>query len=120
VDQFLLHCDVASVLWISLFSHFGMSWVMPRRVIGGHLIDQGMLLFGKWCPFVSFGAYGGKETIGVLKTWKDPWKKSFLCSITLCIVGFRLMSILCIFLFLTFLLAFLFLDSCFSCILPVY
>jgi hypothetical protein len=22
--------------------------------------------------FVSFGAYGGKETIGVLKTWKDP------------------------------------------------
>jgi hypothetical protein len=34
VDHLLLHCDVASVLWNSLFSRFGMSWVMPRRVIG--------------------------------------------------------------------------------------
>jgi hypothetical protein len=33
VDHLLLHCDVASVLWNSLFSRFGMSWVMPRRVI---------------------------------------------------------------------------------------
>jgi hypothetical protein len=29
----LLHCDVASALWSALFTHFGMSWVMPRRVI---------------------------------------------------------------------------------------
>jgi hypothetical protein len=77
VDHLLLHCDVAFVLWNSLFSRFGMSWVMHRRVIdllvvGGHLVDQGALLFGKWCLFVSFGAYDGKETIGVLKTWKDP------------------------------------------------
>jgi hypothetical protein len=60
--------------------------------VGGHLVDQGVLLFGKWHPFVSFGGYGGKETIGVLKTWKDPRMRSFLCSITL--VGLRLMSIL--------------------------
>jgi hypothetical protein len=33
VDHLLLHCDVASVLWNSLFNRFGMSWVMPRRVI---------------------------------------------------------------------------------------
>jgi hypothetical protein len=33
VDHLLLHCDVASSLWSSLFSRFGMSWVMPRRVI---------------------------------------------------------------------------------------
>jgi len=33
VDHLLLHCDVASVLWNSLLSRFGMSWVMPRRVI---------------------------------------------------------------------------------------
>jgi len=51
--------------------------------VGGHLVDQGVLLFEKWCLFVSFGAYGRKETIGVLKTWK----RSFLCSTTLCIVG---------------------------------
>jgi hypothetical protein len=33
VDQLLLHCDVASALWNSLFTRFGMFWVMPRRVI---------------------------------------------------------------------------------------
>jgi len=33
VDHLLLHCDVASALWSSLFSRFKMSWVMPRRVI---------------------------------------------------------------------------------------
>jgi hypothetical protein len=33
VDHLLLHCDVASVVWNSLFSRFGVSWVMPRQVI---------------------------------------------------------------------------------------
>jgi hypothetical protein len=33
VDHHLLHCDVASALWYSLFGLFGLSWVMPRRVI---------------------------------------------------------------------------------------
>jgi hypothetical protein len=33
VDHLLLHCDVVSVVWNSLFSCFGVSWVMPRRVI---------------------------------------------------------------------------------------
>lgn len=42
--------------------------------VGSHLADQGVLLFGKWPLFVSSGAFGGKETIEVLKTWKEPWK----------------------------------------------
>jgi hypothetical protein len=29
----LLHCNVAYALWSALFTHFGLSWVMPRRVI---------------------------------------------------------------------------------------
>jgi hypothetical protein len=29
VYHLLLHCDVASVLWSTLFNCFGMSWVMP-------------------------------------------------------------------------------------------
>jgi len=33
VDHLLLHCDVASTLWNHVFSRFGMSWVMPRRVV---------------------------------------------------------------------------------------
>jgi len=32
-----------------------------------------VLLFGKWHIFVSSSAFGGKETIEVLKTWKEPW-----------------------------------------------
>jgi hypothetical protein len=31
MDHFLLHCNVASTLWNSLFTRFGMSCVMPRR-----------------------------------------------------------------------------------------
>jgi len=33
VDHLLLHCDVASALWNNIFTRFGMSWFMPRRVI---------------------------------------------------------------------------------------
>jgi hypothetical protein len=33
VDHLLLHCDVVYALWSVLFTHFGMSWVMLRRVI---------------------------------------------------------------------------------------
>lgn len=33
MDHLLLDCDVASALWTTIFSHFGMSWVMPRQVI---------------------------------------------------------------------------------------
>jgi len=32
VDHLLLHCDVSFALWYSIFS-FGLSWVMPQRVI---------------------------------------------------------------------------------------
>jgi hypothetical protein len=33
MDHLLLHCDVASTLWNHVFSRFGMSWVMLRRVV---------------------------------------------------------------------------------------
>jgi hypothetical protein len=33
VDHLLLHCEVASALWSAFFGHFGLLWVMPRRVV---------------------------------------------------------------------------------------
>jgi hypothetical protein len=33
VDHLILYCDVASTLWIHVFTRFGMSWVVPKRVI---------------------------------------------------------------------------------------
>jgi hypothetical protein len=33
VDHFLLHCEVVCALWNAIFSHFGMSWVMPNWVV---------------------------------------------------------------------------------------
>jgi hypothetical protein len=88
--------------------------------VSGPLEDQGALRFGKWHLSASFDAYGGKETIGVLRTWKVPWKRSFPRSTIPCIFGPRLMSTLYLFLFLTFSLVFLFLAKCFPCILLMY
>jgi hypothetical protein len=42
MDHLLLHCDVASALSNNIFTHFGMSWVIPRRVID---------LFACWWKF---------------------------------------------------------------------
>jgi len=33
VNNLLLHCEVASALWNVFFSKFGLSWIMPRRVV---------------------------------------------------------------------------------------
>jgi hypothetical protein len=33
VDHILLHCEVACTIWTVFFSQFGLSWVMPRRVV---------------------------------------------------------------------------------------
>jgi hypothetical protein len=33
VDNLFLHCEVAGALWDVLFSRFGLSWVMLRRVV---------------------------------------------------------------------------------------
>lgn len=45
IDHRLFHYDVANALWVSIFSFFGLDWVMPRRVI---------VLFACWrCQFGS-------------------------------------------------------------------
>jgi hypothetical protein len=37
----LLHCEIASALSSAIFNHFGLTWVMPRRVIDFLLVGEG-------------------------------------------------------------------------------
>jgi hypothetical protein len=37
---------------------------------GVPLVGLGVPWFGRWCLFVVFGLSKGRETIGVLRTWK--------------------------------------------------
>jgi len=52
VDHLLLHCEVARALWYVILSRFGLSWVMPFRVVD---------LFACWWP-------GGRSRSAVV--WK--------------------------------------------------
>jgi hypothetical protein len=78
MDHLLFHCDMAFVLWSFLYSVVSrclglcLDGLSTCLLVGGPLKGQGALQFGKWHLFASFGAYGGKETIGVLRIWKVP------------------------------------------------
>ena len=61
VDHLLIHCEVARALWNSILCRFGLSWVMPNKVVyqmafwwsGGNfrsaVIWKRMLLCLMWC-----------------------------------------------------------------------
>jgi len=77
VDHLLFHCDVTSALSCSLFSHFGLSWLcldglLICLLVGGLQASRGVLRCGKWLPFASFCAYGGKEITRALRSGEDP------------------------------------------------
>jgi len=67
----LLLCGILSSI-VSVYLGLCQDGLLTCLHVGGHLVDQGVLLFGKWHLFVSSGAFGGKETRGALKTWKEP------------------------------------------------
>ena len=55
------------------FKQEGCLGLCPNRfsiclLVGSPLEGQGVLQCGKWRLFAFFGAYGGKETIGALRT----------------------------------------------------
>jgi hypothetical protein len=33
IDHLLLHCEVARVLWVSIYHLFCLEWAMPQRVV---------------------------------------------------------------------------------------
>lgn len=33
MDHLLLHCEIASTLWSTIFNHVKLAWVMPKRVV---------------------------------------------------------------------------------------
>jgi hypothetical protein len=77
VNHLLIHCDVTHALWSAIFTHFGLSWVMPRRVLdlfacwwtsGRPRVPR----FGRWCRHAFFGVFGMKEIIGVSRIWSGP------------------------------------------------
>jgi hypothetical protein len=59
----LLLCEILS-LAVSVCLGLCLDGLLTCLHVGGHLTK----LFGKWHLFVSSGAFGGKETIEVLKT----------------------------------------------------
>jgi hypothetical protein len=77
VDHFLLHYDIASVLWNVIFSRVGLAWIMPKRVVdllacwkGVCGSPQGVAV---WTMVLSCfcGVFEEKEMIEVLKTAKE-------------------------------------------------
>jgi hypothetical protein len=81
---------------LSIYSH-----------VGGRRVGQGVLQFGRWCLFAFFGVFGMREILGVLKTWRIPWRILLLRFFIRCIFGRRLFCFLCVLAFLIFLFVFL-------------
>jgi len=92
VDHLLFHCEVACVLWNAIFSHFNLSWVMPRRWliylhVGRQLVALKVRLCRRWFFVVSYSACGRNATIDSSRTKKESLRSSFLFSFILCTLG---------------------------------
>jgi hypothetical protein len=89
-------------------------------LVGGRRVGQGVLQFGKWCLYAFFGVFGRREILGVLKTWRIPWRillhRFYIC----CIFRRRLFCHPCLLAFLIFLFVFFAVLGVSLCILPVY
>jgi len=107
VDHLLLHCDV--VLLCGIMSFLGLvclglclGELLIYLHVGGRRVGQGVLQFGRWCLFAFFGVFGRREILGVLKTWRIPWRILLLRFFIRCIFGRRLFCLPCLLAFLIF------------------
>jgi hypothetical protein len=74
--------------------------------VGGRRVSQGALQFGRWCLFAFFGVFGRREILGVLKTWRIPWRISLPRFFICCIFGRRPFCLPRLLAFLIFLFVF--------------
>lgn len=58
--MWLLLCRIL-YLAVSVCLGLCLDGLLTYLHVGGHLADQGVLLFGKWHLFVSSSAFGGKK-----------------------------------------------------------
>ena len=80
IDHLLLHCPFAWDLWSMVLGLFGVSWVMPRTVLG--LIGCWQGSFGRhrnghiWSiiPHCLMWCLGGREIVDVLKILRIPFR----------------------------------------------
>jgi hypothetical protein len=64
MDHLWLHCEVACAIWNVFFSRFGLSRVMPRRVVDLYarwwIASNTIVMRKRWCLSAFCGAYGKK------------------------------------------------------------
>jgi hypothetical protein len=92
-------------MWLPLFGvFFSIALGCPElcldvslicMIVGGPLVGQGVLGCGKWCLHASFGVYGRKGIIEILRIGRVLCGIFFLCYLKLCIFGRRRMCFLC-------------------------
>jgi hypothetical protein len=107
MDHLLLHCDVASVLWSSLFGCFGMSWVMSRRVVdllvcwwsSGRPRSTTVWKMTSICLFWCLWRERNNRSFEDLKSTLEEILSSFYLTLTF---GLQLMSILCLLILLLY------------------
>jgi hypothetical protein len=82
VDHLLLHCEVVCAMWNVFFSQFGLSWVMPRRVVDLYacwwtIDNTWKMLCGRWYLREAEGKIRGTLMLLLWCLWRKMNDRSF-------------------------------------------
>ena len=95
VDHLMIYCEEAYQLWCFFFRSFGVSWVLPRRVIDllfgwRNWLGSTCLAFGIWHRCVWCGAFGGSVIIAHLRMRRVRGISFLPHLFSLCLIGLGL------------------------------